>query len=313
MILSASYRTDIPAFHGAWFAQRLAAGFAVVANPYGGRPSRIDLTPRSGPQAKEGAVDGYVFWTRNAKPFLPVLDQLAGQGVPFVVQYTVLGYPSALDGSTPSADHAIAVIQELSNRYGRDSVVWRYDPVVFSQVTPAETHRQSVAQLARALKGAVNEVVFSVLQPYCKTTRNLAKTGIPWWDPEPKEKTALIAELGQLAAQEGDLTPSLCAQPDLLPPDFRDAACIDAERLSRVAGQLIPARRDPHRKTCRCAQSRDLGAYDSCAHGCVYCYANASPAAGQRGVAKATADTESLLPLPKKAPAKAAVHQGTLL
>jgi len=85
MIVSASYRTDIPAFHADWFARRLEAGAVWVTNPYGGPPSRVDLSPQ--------AASGFVFWTRNAGPFLPILDRLADQGRPFVVQITITGYP----------------------------------------------------------------------------------------------------------------------------------------------------------------------------------------------------------------------------
>jgi hypothetical protein len=85
MIISASYRSDIPAFHADWFARRLAAGFCQVRNPYGGKPYRVDLSV--------DAVDGFVFWTRNPRPFLPVLDGLAAAGRRFVLQVTVTGYP----------------------------------------------------------------------------------------------------------------------------------------------------------------------------------------------------------------------------
>ncbi len=95
MIVSASYRTDIPAFYGDWFARRLAEGFCDVTNPYGGKPYRVALR---GPD-----VDGFVFWTRNARPFFPVLESLAQDGVPFVVQYTITGYPDAIDTATPPA------------------------------------------------------------------------------------------------------------------------------------------------------------------------------------------------------------------
>jgi hypothetical protein len=33
MIISASYRTDIPAFFGEWFMNRLRAGICKVVNP----------------------------------------------------------------------------------------------------------------------------------------------------------------------------------------------------------------------------------------------------------------------------------------
>ena len=108
MIVSASYRTDIPAFYGDWFAARRAAGSCTVKNPYGGAPYRVALR---GP-----AVDGFVFWTRNARPFLPVLDALADEDVPFVVQYTVTDYPASLETGVPAATQAVACAREVAAR-----------------------------------------------------------------------------------------------------------------------------------------------------------------------------------------------------
>ena len=34
MILQTGFRTDIPSFYSAWFANRLRAGFVLVRNPY---------------------------------------------------------------------------------------------------------------------------------------------------------------------------------------------------------------------------------------------------------------------------------------
>ncbi len=89
MIISASYLSDIPAFFGAWFLKRLAAGFCQVVNPYNGQIHEIALTPE--------AVAGFVFWTRNPVPFRAALEEVARRGFPFVVQITATGYPHALE------------------------------------------------------------------------------------------------------------------------------------------------------------------------------------------------------------------------
>jgi DNA repair photolyase len=36
---------------------------------------------------------------------------------------------------------------------------------------------------------------------------------------------------------------------------------------------MLAARQKGNRPGCLCAESRDIGAYDSCPHGCAYCYA----------------------------------------
>ena len=272
MIVSASYRTDIPAFYGEWFLNRFRAGFARVVNPYGGPPSTVPL--RAG-------IDGFVFWTRNVGPFLPVLAEVRRAGLPFVAQYTLTGYPRALETSVIEAARSVALVRRLAAEHGPRSVVWRYDPIVWSDLTPARFHRDAFARLADALAGSVDEVVTSFANIYRKTARNLAAAArahrFTWSDPPAEIKRALAAELAGLAAERG-LRLTICSQEDYTVPGATAAACVDAGRLEDVARgwgvpRAVKARVKGNRPGCLCWESRDIGAYDTCPHGCTYCYA----------------------------------------
>ncbi len=265
MIVSASYRTDIPAFYADWFGQRLARGHVLVANPYGGKSYRVAL--------RGEGVDGFVFWTRNIEPFRENLAAVAAQGTAFMVQYTVTGYPRALEPAVVTAGQAVDAITGLASQYGGRAVVWRYDPIVFTDLTDQRFHRRNFAQLAGALAGAVDEVCVSFAQIYRKSRRNLdlaaARHKFTWRDPDWPEKQALLHAL-QVIAADHSMRLTVCSQPEA---KGMAAHCIDAGRLSDLAGHDIRARRKGNRPDCLCAESRDIGAYDSCPHGCVYCYA----------------------------------------
>jgi hypothetical protein len=278
MIISASYRTDIPAFHGDWFLAALAAGEVAVANPYNRRASMVDLRPE--------AVDGYVFWTRNARPFMHAFAAVAAQGKPFVVQYTILGYPGAIDAGVIDPPLAIANARAIAETYGRRALVWRYDPILLTPGTETAWHRANFARLADALAGIADEVVVSFAQLYAKSARNLGKAGVTWRAPEIAEQAALIAALRAAAAERG-MVLSLCTQPDLAAASGAPGArCVDAARLADIAGRPIGAAAKGNRPGCLCAESRDIGAYDSCVHGCRYCYAVSDHAAVQRRMRK---------------------------
>ena len=265
MIVSASYRTDIPAFYADWFQARLDAGVAEVRNPYGGAPYRVSLRPDE--------VTGYVFWSRNLAPFSAALERVAEQGVPFVLQFTVTGYPRALETSTIAVGTAVAQLRALAQRYGPRAIVWRYDPVLLTSLTPPDWHRAQVARLARELRGVTDEVCLSFAQIYRKTRRNLeqaaAQHDFAWHDPSEPEKAALLADLAAIAA-DYSISGTICSQATLGGPPAR---CIDIGRLSDIAGRALSARTKGNRPGCLCAESRDIGAYDTCPHGCVYCYA----------------------------------------
>ena len=289
MIVSASYRTDIPAFYSAWFLGRLRSGQCRVANPYGGPDYRVSLAPE--------AVDGFVFWTRNAKPFLPALEETAARGFPFLLQYTITGYPRALEPSVVRPREAVALVKQLARRFGQRAVVWRYDPVFLTSLTPPDWHLERFAELASVLRGATDEVVLSFAQIYAKTRANSDRAarrhGFTWSDPDPETKSALLGQLAAIARDHG-LRPTLCSQPELLTDAIEPAACIDAGRLSDLAGRPIKARTKGNRPGCLCAESRDIGAYDTCPQGCIYCYAVSSRRMAKRFLSAHDIATESL-------------------
>lgn len=273
MIISASYRTDIPAFYGDWFMHRLRAGFCQVINPCGGLIHRRSLLRQD--------VDGIVFWTKNIGPFLKYLPEIASRGFPFIVQHAINGYPRELERAIAPLERAMDSAARLAAVHGPRALVWRYDPIILSSLTPFSFHVDNFGRLAHALRGISDEVTISFLQAYQKTRRHLDEAahrcGFLWHDPDLDEKRCLVQALVKIA-HANDMQLSVCAQRDLLVPGAVQAHCIDARRLSSLAATPIRASMRGKRKGCGCFESRDIGAYDSCPHGCVYCYAVQNPA-----------------------------------
>lgn len=275
MIVSASYRTDIPAFYTPWLLKRLESGSVPVRNPYGGGTYIVSLA--------QDAVDGFVFWTRNAGPLLPHLPLIRARA-PFAVQFTVTGYPRPLEPGVIDAERAIAQIRTLRRQWGPRAAVWRYDPIVFSTLTPPEWHAANFRRLAAAIRGSVDEAVVSFAHIYAKTRRNLdaaaLRSRFSWFDAAEAEKRSLITRLAA-EAEENGMRLTLCAQPQFQAGAAEAAACIDTERLSDIADRPVTARRKGNRPGCLCAESRDIGGYESCVQGCAYCYAVRSRAAAR--------------------------------
>jgi len=268
MIISASYRTDIPAFYSAWFLERLKAGWVRVVNPYGGRPALYSLASED--------VDGFLFWTKNIGPFQKGLADVHRLAFPFVVHMTITGYPRLLESRVIQRETAIAQAKRLRDLYGPKAVVWRYDPILHTTLTPFSWHVENFSFICQGLQGITDEVSLSWATIYHKTRRNLdiasKARDFTWYDPEAAEKRALLQQLSTIALAH-DIKPTLCSQPDHLVPNLQESRCIDAHRLSDIAGRLISAKRKGTRPGCGCYESRDIGEYDSCPHGCVYCYA----------------------------------------
>jgi hypothetical protein len=268
MIISASYKTDIPTFYGEWFTNRLRAGYCKTVNRFNSRVGRVSLRTED--------VDGIIFWTKNVGPFLKHLTEVHERRIPFVIQHTINAYPRALEQAVVDADKAVENVRFIAEHYGPRVCVWRYDTILLSSLTPREFHLETFARLARRLEGSTDEAVVSFAHVYRKTLRNVTQAareyGFSWEDPSDEWKRDLLGELAHIAnAHRIALT--LCSQPNFLAPGCGEASCVDARRIEAVSGRRFKSREKGNRPECRCSESRDIGEYDTCPHGCVYCYA----------------------------------------
>lgn len=247
--------------------RRLAAGECRSINPWNKKPYAVSL--------KRKDVDGFVFWTRNLAPFAGHLPEIA-EHAPFYVQYTATGYPHALERSVVATDRAIADMRHTARIFGPFSVVWRYDPIVVTTLTPLSWHLDNFRNIAERLEHSTNEVTISFMHSYRKTRRNLdaaaRQFSFEWREPGPEESLNLVAAFTGIANAHG-MRLTICSQPAFATGGAEPAACIDATRLSNLAGQAVSAPTRGNRPDCLCQASRDIGAYDTCPHGCAYCYA----------------------------------------
>jgi hypothetical protein len=275
MIISASRRTDIPAFYSEWFIKRVRAGYCTVPNPFNSRQvRRVSLAP--------GDVDVIVFWTRNPRPLFPYLGELDERGYRYYFQYTLMDNPRPLETKTPPVEAALEVFGQLAERIGPERVIWRYDPLVFSQVTPPEFHRQAYQRIAQALRGCTRRSVISILDVYGKIGKRMGQMAEQGAGLLPFDGTqAWFGELMRFmvaVAGENEMEIASCAEElDLEAYGIRPGKCVDDEYIQEIFGLEVSHDKDPgQRKACGCVVSRDIGMYDSCTFGCQYCYATTS-------------------------------------
>ncbi len=263
MILSASRRTDIPAFYSEWLEKRLREGRVQIPNPY--RPHQVREL-RFSPET----VDCAVFWTKDARPLLPRLKDIAKMGYPFYFQHTLTPYGPELEPGLPLKRAVLDGMRQIGEAYGPDALVWRYDPIVLGFGWSAERHFEAFGQLCRALRGAAGRCVVSFLDLYPGRMNCRAFAEIPM-----EERERLAAGFGKIAA-ECALPLYACAEAgDYRRYGIAPSACIDSVLVSKAAGRPVAAGKDRNqRPSCGCAASIDIGMYGSCPHGCRYCYAS---------------------------------------
>ncbi len=285
-IISASRRTDIPAFFSPWLMRRLQAGYCEWVQPFNGRMQKVSLLPED--------CLALAFWTRNPGPLLPHLPAIRKLGHACYFHFTINGYAKSLESHNPPVEVAVDKARELAEVLGPDAVCWRYDPIILSSQTPVDYHRQRFAELAKSLQGVTRHCTLSFLDMYGKTKRNMQRLereqGLQVQAPDLPAQRALTHELRDIAQAHGMQLFS-CCEDGLVGDGVQKSRCIDLARVMLVRGQQLgesspPAHKlkaRPTRQDCGCVQSVDIGAYDTCRFGCVYCYAtNSRQAAAKR-------------------------------
>jgi len=270
-IISVSRKTDIPAFYAPWFMERIREEVVLTRNPFKyNQVSLIDLSPEN--------VLCLVFWTRNPKPLMKHLDYLDKKGYSYYFQFTITGYMAPLEANNQHPLKSIETFKALSKRIGKERVIWRYDPIILTNRTPIKEHVRLFKKIASELNGYCERVVISFADlDYRKAKVNLNKVdGLTYDDiiNHPIQLSKLLVEFSKIAKDNSLIIESCAEDINLSIYNINHGKCIDDNLISRILGFDISSTKDMgQRKECGCVVSRDIGMYETCLHGCQYCYA----------------------------------------
>ena len=291
MIISASRRTDIPALYADWFMRRIEEGSVLVVhprNPY--RFSQVSLHPE--------VVDGMVFWTKNPLPLMKHLDKLTDY--PYYFQFTLNPYCQDVEGSLLPLNQRIDIFRRLADQIGAKKVIWRYDPIFISPSYPLNFHLEQFTQLANKLKGYTEKCIFSFYDHYRHLNKRI--TPLRLKPLTEHEQYLLAAEFSSIARQNKMILQTCSESIDLRELGITPAACIDGPLFERIAGFPLKMKKDKNQRAqCGCMQSIDIGAYNTCVHNCLYCYAvtNQTLAQQQYYCLRQNKDQKSLIIMPE--------------
>lgn len=265
MIVSVSRRTDVPNYFSDWFLNRIREGSLCVRNPLNPHQiSKISLAPE--------VVDCIVFWTKNPANMIEKLEDL--QEYVYYFQFTLTGYGKDIEPNLPDKrKELIPTFQRLSEKIGKEKVIWRYDPILINERYTTEYHLKAFEEIAGSLTGYTEKVVISFLDLYAKTQRNTRELGIKPMTHE--EMNSLAGQMAQIAAKYSLVIETCAEQIDLQKVGIQHGSCIDRKLIERLLGCKLIGGKDKNQRTeCGCFESIEVGSYNTCLNGCKYCYAN---------------------------------------
>lgn len=263
-IISASRRTDIPAFYLEWLIEGIERGWVEVENPVTKNRYKFSL--------KKEDVHTIVLWSKNFSEFLKLRHKFSKYHLYF--HFTINNCPE-LEPNIPPLEKRILQLRELVKLYGPERVAWRFDPIVFW----AGGAKNNMGSFERILKDVsrcgIKLCVFSFATWYRKALRRMKKASLNVFDHPLDKKLEIAARLKERAILR-EITMRACCNP-ALKSVVEPARCIDGRLLSNLANEPATLQKDSgQRKECNCTQSRDIGSYSSmqCLNRCLYCYAN---------------------------------------
>lgn len=187
-------------------------------------------------------------------------------------------------------EEIIQTFIELSKRIGKERVVWRYDPIVWNEQMDADWHKRQFAALCERLSPYADTVTISFVDLYAKLKTPLVQL-------VPEQEMYWLAAWMADTAKRYELAITACSEAaDLSGCGVEKASCIDKVRVERICGRTLKTRKDNNqRPDCGCYASVDIGVYNTCTNGCVYCYANRSISNAQKNKALHDPTSELLL------------------
>lgn len=293
IIVSASRSTDIPAFYSDWFFNRLQKGYLKWIHPFNRLPMYVSFQ-------KTRLI---IFWSKNPKPIFKYLKYLDDNELNYYFQLTLNDYDKEnFEEKVPNLESRVETFIKLSEKIGKEKVIWRFDPYILTEDIGVDELLKRTENIGNKLKGYTNKMVFSFadIGIYTKVKKNLEREVINFQEFDKKTMSELASGLIELN-KKWNFEIGTCAEKiDLVKYGIVHNKCIDDDLIIKLFNkdkklmdymgvkiqdffgdsELIKTKnlKDKGQRTaCGCIMSKDIGQYNTCPFGCVYCYANSSP------------------------------------
>jgi len=270
VIVSASRRTDIPAFFGKWFLRIWKRGYTIWKNPF---------NPKNKKKVFFDKTRVIVFWSKFPEPFLDFLKEI---NTFYYFHFTLNDYPHILEPNLPSLQKRLQIFKKLSSILGKDRVIWRFDPIIISKnlgLTEGVILRK-IETISKELEGYTTRIFVSFLTPYRKVLKRFKEKNIEFVDLNYDERKDLLLNIRKIVKSRGmelhtcaepfydeGIIPGSCIDPGVPYPYLKDDPVF--QEYMRSSGKD-----KGQRKLCRCWESVDIGFYNTCSFLCTYCYAH---------------------------------------
>ena len=264
MILNTGLRTDIPGFFSEWFYNRIEDGFVYVRNPYA--KNQI-YSYRLDPEL----IDCIIFCTKNPKPMFENLEKIDKFNQYWHI--TITPYEKEIEPNVPPMNDVLESFKYLSKKLGKENVTLRYDPIFINEKYTLEKHIESFEYIANSLSDYTTEAIISFIDLYEKTKRNFPKAR----EVTKDERLKLGKEFAQIG-KKNNITIKTCVEGTELDKFGIDSSgCMTKEVIERAINKNLNIPKQKARNgECYCLLNNDIGEYNTCAHGCLYCYANSN-------------------------------------
>lgn len=263
MILSIDFRTDIPAFYSEWLINRFNEGFVMFRNP--ASPNMVHKIILDNKH-----IEG-IMWC--SKDYLPILHDLKNitDKFPSIFHYTITGYGKDIEPGVPNLEQSIYTFKELSQRYGKEKVIWRFDPIFYCKDFGETQTLKRFEKICKELHNYTDRVVVNFVSPYEKVKRHLHEMVTM----QPLMKKILLLNMYGIC-QKYDFKLQTCGNG----LQFKDlqgievTGCLDEHALNLI-GIYPKSKNKATDWGCLCYPNTSIGEYNTCLHKCKYCYASA--------------------------------------
>lgn len=249
---------------------RIKDGYAYSINPFNKKAKEVSL--------KKDDVAAIVFWSKNYRPALKHLLELKSQNFNMFFHYTITGQGKSTEKFVSPLDVNINTFQWLAENFSKEQLIWRFDPIFYTTKKQENYYLETFEFICEQLKGYTHSCYLSFVTFYPKVQKSL-KRELEGEEPielSLDEQINLLNKMVKIATKY-DIQLFSCCQDHLSNVDgISKGSCINFPLLKELFDLNLSIEKHPTREQCGCYHSYDIGYYNSCPHGCVYCYANIS-------------------------------------